>query len=240
LKRRARDAYQLFYWPGIQGRGEFVRLVLEEAGAPYVDVGRERGIEALLEVLSERGPVAPFALPVLRHGRLTIAQTATICRYLAERHGLVPRDAAARLHADQLQLTVADLVAEVHDTHHPVSAELYYRDQKREARRRAHSFVAHRLPKFLGYFEGQLERAGGRWLIGRRLSYVDLSLFQVLEGLAYAFPRSFARTSRRCPRLGELREAVRQRPRIRAYLASERRLAFNEQGIFRRYPELDR
>jgi glutathione S-transferase len=239
MERRRRDAYQLFYWPGIPGRGEFVRLVLEEAGAPWVDVGRERGVEAVIAALDAPGPVAPFALPVLRHGRITIAQTATICRYLAERHALVPRDAASRLHADQLQLTIADLVAEVHDTHHPVSVDLYYRDQKREARRRAHAFVAQRIPKFLGYFEGQLERGRGRWLLGRRLSYVDLSLFQVLEGLDYAFPKSFARATRRCPRLVALRGAVRERPRIRAYLASERRQPFNEQGIFRRYPELD-
>jgi glutathione S-transferase len=238
-------AYELYYWPGIPGRGEFVRLVLEESGARYLDVARlprkeGGGVAALEKVLTSTGAVPPFAPPVLRHGRLFIAQTATICRYLAERHGLVPKDAASRLHADQLQLTLADLVVEAHDTHHPVSAMLYYEDQKPEARRAAAAFLEHRLPKFLGYFERVLERNPGGRLVGRRLSYVDLSMFQVLEGLAYAFPKGFARVSGRYPRLLALREAVRARPRIRAYLASERRLAFNEDGIFRHYPELDR
>jgi glutathione S-transferase len=235
-------AYELFYWPDIPGRGEFVRLVLEESGARYIDVARRpRGVDAVLKVLASTGTPPPFAPPVLRHGRLLLAQTATICRYLAERHGLVPRDLASRLHADQLQLTIADLVVEAHDTHHPISSMLYYEDQKREARRRAATFLEHRLPKFLGYFERVLERGGARpHLIGRSLSYVDLSMFQVLEGLAYAFPRAFARVGRRCPRLLALRDAVRARPRLAAYLASERRIAFNQDGIFRHYPELDR
>jgi glutathione S-transferase len=238
-------AYELFYWPGIQGRGEFVRLVLEESGARYLDVARMPqkdggGVAAIEKVLASTGAMPPFAPPVLKHGRLLIAQTAVICRYLAERHGLVAKDRKSRLHADQLQLTLADLVAEAHDTHHPVSGMLYYEDQRPEARRSAAAFVAQRLPKFLGYFERVLARNPRGHLVGRSLSYVDLSMFQVLEGLAYAFPNGFAHVARRCPRLMALREAVRARPRVAAYLASERRIAFNEDGIFRYYPELDR
>jgi glutathione S-transferase len=238
-------AYDLFYWPGIPGRGEFIRLVLEESGAPYRDLGRlprkkGGGVEAILKVLKSAGQAPPFAVPALRHGKLLVSQTATICRYLAERHRLVPKALASRLHADQLQLTVADLVSEAHDTHHPISVGLYYRDQKKEARARSAAFITHRVPKFLDYFERVLAQGKGKYLLGRSFSYVDLSLFQVLEGLAYAFPRAFARTSQRCPRCLELREAVRARPRMRAYLASDRRLAFNEDGIFRHYPELDR
>jgi glutathione S-transferase len=238
--------YQLYYWPTIQGRGELVRLVLEDAGVPYIDVARlpEReggGEAALLEVLDaiEGGP-PPFAPPVLRHGALLLAQTATICRYLAARHGLVPEGEAARLHADQLQLTLADLMAEAHDTHHPISTALYYEDQRDEAKKRAELFLAHRVPKFFGYFERALDRApAGPYLVGDRHSYVDLSMFQVLQGLAYAFPNAFARLSPDYPRLGALRDRVAARPALAAYLASDRRIPFNEDGIFRHYPELD-
>jgi glutathione S-transferase len=172
-------------------------------------------------------------------GELVLAQTAAICHFLGRRHGLAPRDEAGELHAFELQLTIADLVSEVHDTHHPISASLYYEDQKAEARRRASHFVGERLPRFLGYFERVLRHNGGEVLVGNHVSHADLSLFQALEGLAYAFPRAFARASQGTPGLLALRERVRARPHIARYLASERRMAFNQQGIFRHYPELD-
>ncbi len=233
-------AYQLYYWPTIQGRGEFVRLVLEEAAADYVDVARlpaadGGGAPAILRVLRETPGVAPFAPPILRDGALTLAQTANICAYLAENHALVADDRAARVHANQLQLTVTDLVAEVHDTHHPLSTGLYYEDQRAAAVERAKGFREERMPKYLGYFERQLHDDH----LLSTFSYVDLSLFQVLRGLEYAFPRAFARVTRETPKLVALGERVAARPRIAAYLASPRRIAFNEQGIFRRYPELD-
>jgi len=237
--------YQLYYWPNIPGRGEFVRLVLEEAAAPYVDVGRQSkdqggGIEAVIAFYAGKNQGHPvFAPPVLTHGELVLAQTAAICHFLGRRHGLAPRDEAGELHALELQLTIADLVDEVHDTHHPVSAALYYEDQKPAAKRRAAHFVKERLPRFLGYFERVLLAGGGDWLVETSVSHADLSLFQALEGLAYAFPRGFARASEATPRVLALRERVRARPRIAAYLASERRMAFNQEGIFRRYPELD-
>lgn len=231
--------YELYYWPSIPGRGEFVRLALEDAGIDYVDVARRpRGVaamEKLLESRSLRRP--PFAPPFLRAGELVIAQTANILLFLGARHGLAPKDEAARLWVHQLQLTIADLVAEAHDTHHPIAASLYYEDQKREAKRRAAFFVSERMPKFLGYFERAL--GANRWLAGARASYADLSLFQVVAGLRYAFPRAMARLERRHRPIGELHDRVAARPRIAAYLASERRLSFNEEGIFRNYPELD-
>jgi glutathione S-transferase len=236
-------AYELFYWPSIPGRGEFVRLALEEAGAPYVDVARApggvRSMMRLMEGTSERLP--PFAPPFLRSGKLVLAQTANILLYLAPRHDLVAKSEAARLHAHQLQLTVADLVAEAHDAHHPVSIDLYYEDQKAVARDRARAFVARRIPKYLGYFERVLDRAGagGKGLLGR-FSYVDLSMFQVIEGLEYAFPNTMRRVSRTIRGLLALRDRVARRPRIAAYLESTRRIPFNEDGIFRHYPELDR
>jgi glutathione S-transferase len=237
--------YELYYWPSIQGRGEFVRLALEEAGADYVDVarrsGKRGGVAALSRVLEGGGATPPFAPPVLRAGKLLIAQTAAILLFLGDRHGLAPANAAGRLWAHQLQLTLADLVLEAHDTHHPLGGGLYYQDQRAEALRRAAEFRAARAPKFLGYFERVLERnpRGDRCLVGARLSYCDLSLFQAVAGLRYALPRMMARLDKKNPRVAALHDRVAARPRIAAYLASERHIPFNEQGIFRHYPELD-
>lgn len=230
-------AYQLFYWPHIQGRGEFVRLALEEAGAEYADVARgPGGVDALAAALKE-GPTPSFAPPFLRADGMTIGQTAAILMYLGERHGLAPQDTAGRLWTHQLQLTLADLVNEAHDTHHPIGIALYYEDQREQARRRAGEFTAARIPRFLDYFARVL--GGQDYLLGPQRTYADLSLFQVLEGLAYAFPRASARALARHPNLSALRRRVAERPRIAAYLQSPRRLAFNEEDIFRHYPELD-
>ena len=235
--------YELYYWPGIQGRGEFVRLALEEAAADYVDVAREAGgDDAMMTLLDgERVPHPPFAPPFLKAGRQLVAQTANILLFLGPRHGLSPADEAGRLWTHQLQLTIADLVGEVHDTHHPIASSLYYEDQRREARKRAADLRERRLPKFLGYFERILSRnsrAAG-YLAGRRLTYADLSMFQVMAGLRYAFPNAMVTLETRCPALAQLHDRVRERPRIAAYLASARRLPFNEEGIFRHYRELD-
>jgi len=246
---RSSPSYELFYWPGIQGRGEFVRLALEAAAVPYLDVarlppGRGRGPGALARLLTEPGPwLIPLGPPVLRHGRTLVAHTAAILQYLGPRLGLVPRDERGRLRAHQLQLTIADLVAEAHGTHHPVSPSLYYEDQKAEAARCAASFVRDRMPMYLGYLDRALDSnpAGrGRWLVGRGPTYPDLSTFQVIAGLRYAFPGAMARHERRVPRLGALQDRVAALPPVAAYLASERRLPFGEAGIFRHYPELDR
>ena len=237
------DTYELFYWPSIQGRGEFVRLALEEAGASYVDVARRPeadggGVDALTKLL--RAPaIAPFAPPFLRCGDLVIAQVANILLYLGPRLRLVPGDEASRFHANQLQLTIADVVAEVHESHHPIASSLYYEDQKPEACRRSKIFVEERIPKYLSHVERAVAASAGQYLFGDEVSYVDLSLFQLLEGLEYAFPRAMAHVVLPLPRLVALRDRVKARPRIAAYLASPRRLAFNENGIFRRYPELD-
>jgi glutathione S-transferase len=234
-------AYELYYWPGIQGRGEFVRLALEHAAVPYVDVARQpKGLAAMMKLL-ERGAdgLLPFAPPFLKSGDLIIAQTSTILAYLGPRHGLVPRNETSQLRAQQLQLTIADLVAEVHDTHHPIAGSLYYEDQKHEARKRSRIFVEERIPKYLGYFEQVVDGNGGAHTVGRSLSYVDLSTFQVLAGLKYAFPNAMAQQARRIPLLRRLHDRVAEQPRLAAYLASRRRLPFNQQGIFRHYPALD-
>lgn len=237
--------YELYYWPSIQGRGEFVRLALEEADARYVDLARAKGSRGgggrILRYLNGPGiRRPPFAPPFLKAGPLLISQTANILMYLGERHGLTPRDLAGRLWINGLQLTIADLVAEVHNTHHPVASSLYYKDQKQEARRCTANFLKNRLPKFLGYFEKLLAaNPRGRYLLGSRLTYADLSLFQVIAGLSYAFPRAMAKTARGHRRVHALHAAVTERPRIADYLASPRRIAFNADGIFRHYPELD-
>lgn len=236
-------AYELYYWPNIQGRGEFVRLALEQAGAAYLDVAREaNGIEALLALLDDpKQSRPPFAPPIVRDGDLLIAQTAAILLHLGPRLGLAPKDEAGRLWAHEIQLTVADLVAEAHDSHHPVGVELYYEDQKPEAARRAAGFRQQRIPKFLGWLEQILagNPAEGGWLVGGAVTYADLSAFQIVEGLTYALPNATRRALAQAPRLAVLAEQVRALPNIAAYLASPRRIPFNEEGIFRRYPELD-
>ena len=232
--------YELYYWPEIQGRGEFVRLVLEDADCDYVDVARQPGGEdRIAKVLSgKHDGVLPFAPPVLYAGSIVVAQTVAITSFLGDRHGLAPTSEAGRLAALTVALTIADLVAETHDTHHPTDVSKRYELQKPAAKERAAAFRYARIPKFLGYLERSLER-NGDVLVGAAISYVDLAAFQVVEGLSYAFPRAMARVRGDIPRLLALRDRVAQRPRLLRYLTSPRRLPFNEQGIFRYYEELD-
>jgi glutathione S-transferase len=230
--------YELYYWPGIQGRGEYVRLALEEAGADYADVARsERGMAAMIGMMEARAGMPPFAPPFLKAGKLVIGQTANILLYLGSRHGLAPKAEAGKLWVHQLQLTVTDFVVEIHDTHHPMGVSLYYEDQQGPAKKRTGEFWKERVPKYLGYFEQLLKN--GSYLTGRRLTYADLSLFQIVEGLRYAFPKRMKAFEREIPGLVDLRDRVASRPNIKAYLASDRRIAFNEDGIFRHYKALD-
>jgi glutathione S-transferase len=234
--------YELYYWPSIQGRGEFIRLALEEAGADYVDVARrgKRGMTAMTKLLEDRRiKHPPYAPPFLKAGKLIIAQTAEILFYLGPRLNLAPRDEEGRLWAHQLQLTITDLVVRIHDTHHPVSGWLYFEEQRPAAKRRTQDFWRYQVPKMLGYFERVLQQNGGRYAVGRRLSYVDLSLFQIVEGLRYAFPKRMKRFEKKIPGLVALHDRVAKRPRIAAYLASPRRIPFSQWGIYRYFKELD-
>src|ERR1700686_2879263 len=232
--------YELYYWPGIQGRGEYVPLALEEAGADYADVARsERGMAAMMRMMEARSGTPPFAPPFLKAGKLVVGQTANILLYLGARHGLAPKPEAGRLWVHQLQLTITDLVLEIHDTHHPLGPSLYYEDQRAPAKKRSEEFWNGRVPKYLGYFERLLKSNGGSYLTGRRLSYVDLSLFQIVEGLRYAFPERMRAFELRIPGLIDLHDRVASRPNIKSYLSSDRRIAFNEDGIFRCYKALD-
>lgn len=232
--------YKLYYWTGIPGRGEFVRLALEAAGAKYRDMAREQG-DGVIETLAETVKTPSFAPPVLVDGDVVVGQTAAILLYLGPRLGLVPRDARLRLWVHQIQLTIADFVVEAHDTHHPVGAELYYEQQMREAKRRAEEFREARVPKFMGWFETVLERnvAGQKFLVGRRASYADFSLFQIVEGLAYAYPKRWSSIAGDFPLLVAHRQRIADYPALRHYFRSRRRLGFNESGLFRHYPELD-
>lgn len=237
--------YKLYYWPFLQGRGEFVRLILEEANVPYIDVARlpddeGGGKDAVMAFYNWQAQGTPvLAPPVLQTGEQVLSQTASICRFLAERHGLAPDGDLERATALSLQLSIADVVAEVHDTHHPLSVRLFYEDQKEAAKERAGHFLKQRLPRFLTYFEAVLERNGDHHLVGQALSYPDLSLFHLVEGLQYAFPNAMSGLRGQCPRVLALAATIKARPRIDAYLRSPRRLPFNLDGIFRHYPELD-
>jgi len=231
-------AYELYYWPTIQGRGEFVRLALEEAGADYVDVARKRGDGTITRLIGRKARHPPFACPMLKAGKHVIAHTANILLFLGPRLGLAPKNETERLWAHQLQLTVTDLVVEIHDTHHPVTSWLYFEEQVPSAKRRTRDFWRYRVPKFLGYFETIL-CSGGPWLLGRGLCYVDLSLFQIVEGLRHAFPKRMKRFEKKIPRVIALRDRVAKRPRIAAYLNSNRRIPFSQWGIWRYYKPLD-
>lgn len=239
--------YELYYWPTIPGRGEFVRLALEEAGVDYLDVAQDAGgpaaaAEKVQAAMTDAAlDTLPFAPPFLKAGSTVIAQVANILFYLGPRHGLAPQDEAGRLWVHQLQLTLADWVVEIHDTHHPLGPSLYYAEQKAEAKRRSADFLAARLPKFMDYFERVLERnpADEEHLAGDALTYADLSLFLVMTGLRYAFPKAMQKLEPDYPRIASLTAGVDRRPRIAAYLSSLRHQPFNEDGIFRHYPELD-
>ncbi len=247
----AQAPYKLYYWPFLLGRGEFVRLVMEAAGATYVNVTHQPadqggGTGPLMSLLKGQGDgFAPLAPPILQAGELFLAQTANICLFLGQRHGLAPTDEGQRFFANQLQLTICDLVAEAHDTHHPITSALTYEEQQPEAKKRSAYFTDVRMGKFLSYFERVLHKNPHRgdgdaaYLIGDQLTYVDLSLYHLIEGLAYAFPRAFAAQRKHIPGLVALHAHVGALPRISDYLASDRRYPFNEHGIFRRYPELD-
>ena len=239
------ETYELYYWPFLPGRGELIRLILEDSGTPYIDVARKPeeeggGASAVIAFCKgEREGHPIFAPPVLKVGDLVIAQTANICRFLGERLGLAPNDEVGRLYANQILLTIDDLIVEVHDTHHPLRKDLYYEEQREATQERAQNFHQERLPRLLNYFERVLTYNKSYTLVGKETSYVDLMMFQMLLGLNYAFPKSFQQVAKEIPQLLKLRDTVAQRPRLNAYLKSPRRIPFNENGIFRHYPELD-
>jgi glutathione S-transferase len=239
--------YELYYWPDIQGRGEFVRLALEDAQADYVDVMRRgngertKGTRDKMAKLLDGTRVArpSFAPPFLKAGSLLIGQSANILQYLGPRHDLAPKAEAGRLWTHQLQLTVADFVKEIHDTHHPITSRLYYEDQKKEAKRNSKYFREARAPKYWAYFENVIDQSGGPYLLGRKITYADLSIFEIVDGLRFAFPKMTKRLERKHPLMSALHARVAGRENIARYLASKRRIAFNEYDIFRRYRELD-
>jgi len=233
-------AYELYYWPSIQGRGEFVRLALEEGAADYIDVARKSGASKMMKMMEGAGVTTiPYAPPFLKAGKLVIGQSANILLYLGSRHRLAPKPDAGRLWVHQLQLTIADLVKEIHDTHHPVASSLYYEDQKSEAKRYSGHFLKERVPKYLGYFERVIKKSGGPFLTGKKLTYADLSLFQIVSGLRFAFPNATAIAEKKVPNVVGVHDRVIARPRIENYLNSKRRIPFNQNGIFRAYKELD-
>jgi glutathione S-transferase len=231
--------YQLWYWPSIPGRGEFVRLPLEAAGVPYRDMARELGADALIEDMKQRQGHKPFAPPYIVEGDLVIGQVAHILTVLSDRHGFGAGELSRDLQLIQLQLDISDIVQEVHSVHHPLAIGKYYHEQKEAALVRAQEFRSERMVKYLKHFEQALSLEDGPFVLGARWSHVDTSLFQLCAGLAYAFPRRFAALQSRYRRVQGACEAVANLPGVAAYRASDRCISFNEDGIFRHYPELD-
>jgi glutathione S-transferase len=253
-QKTSKDApYELIYWPGVPGRGEHVRLALEEAGASYTDSAHQKdGMKLVTSQINAKNlgdalNPPPLAPPILKHGDLTINQTPNILLYLGPRLGLVPsadEDEDGIYRVNELTLTALDgLSNEAHDCHHPVATGLYYEDQKEESKRKSQDYIANRIPKFLGYFERVLKgeaSQGGKWLYGGELTYADLVLFQCLDGVKFAFPNAMGRLEKegKYKAVFELYERVKDRPKIKEYLASERRQKYS-MGIYRHYPELD-
>jgi len=237
--------YRLYYWPNLPGRGEFIRLVLEQAGAKYVDIARQPeaeggGMPPLMALRYGQGEGQPaYAPPVLRAGDFWLAQTPAICDYLAAIHRLVPTEPQGRARALQVFLTIFDVLGEVHDTHHPISKARFYEDQKQAAKQNATSFLQDRLPNHMAYFDRVLSQAGGAYLLGHTLTYVDLAMYQLLLGLKHAFPKGASQVLTQTPGLSALFDKVAAQPRVAAFKASDRSVAFSNDGIFRNYPELD-
>ncbi|KAG5926470.1 hypothetical protein E4U53_003074 [Claviceps sorghi] len=243
--------YELIYWPGVPGRGEFIRLLFEEAGVPYQDTAKKES-EAVSRVMAltdadnkgDKSNVPAMACPALKHGHVTLSQTPNILLYLAPKLGLAPAAGDAMYQLNQLVLTILDFLSnEVHDTHHPIGTSATYEDQKPEAAKRAESFKTERLPKFLAYAQRVLdgEASGeGPWLHGGKLTYADLVLFQGIHGTEFAFPNTMKkmRDSGKYDGVFNLFKAVGERPNIKEYLASDRRASYSH-GIWRHYPELD-
>ena len=238
--------YRLVYWPTIPGRGEFVRVILEDVGAAYIDVARlpeaeGGGSRAVVGFLADPPPgLRPLACPVLVADDLVLAQSVAIAMLLGERHHRLPGDGAGRYGVQQVLLTMTDLVAEVHSVHHPISTSLRYEDQREAAIVGARPFHAQRLPKYLDWLERLLADNGDEVLVGAGTTVADLWVLPLLDGLDYAFPRSMAALAPRVARLRGLRDRVASRPPLVTYLASARHRPHNLSGIFRHYPELDR
>ncbi|KAI0012376.1 glutathione S-transferase protein-like protein [Xylariaceae sp. FL0662B] len=242
--------YELIYYTGVPGRGEHVRLMFEEAGAPYEDtqfLSFDKARETVTHWLGAGGHGNPkyFAPPLFKHGDLVMSQTPNILLYLGPKLGLAGSREDDVYRVNALALTALDgLCNEVHDSHHPIAVMLPYEDQKEESLRRSQYWIKNRLLTHLEYWQKALvgdKETGGPWLLGTTLTYADLVLFQCLDGTTYAFPNAMkqARESGKYDRVFELWEAVKARPNIAAYLGSNRRQKYQDWGIYRHYPDND-
>lgn len=256
---RTNPTFELLYHPSVPGRGEFIRLALEAASIPYNDVANndKKGYSIVQAACSPKstgdtdGNPPAFAPPALRvpgagkDGKtLLIYQTPNILIYLGPHLGLAPEDEVERLWVNQNMLTALDLNNETHDTHHPIAVMQYYEDQKEEALKKSKNFRENRIPKYFSFFErvlkGNEETGKGKYLVSDMLTYADTTLWQVMDGLHFAFPKELEARSNDYPLLfGTFYPSIKEEKHLKEYLASDRRLPYS-MGVFRHYPELDR
>lgn len=197
------------------------------------------------------GNPPPFAPPALRipgegpDGKpLLIYQTPSILSYLGDKLDLAGSNEAEKSWILSHTLTALDLNNEAHDTHHPIAVAKYYEEQKEESLKKSTDFREARIPKFLGYFErvlkGNEEQGKGKYLVGSKLSFADTTLWHVLSGLLFAFPKEMeARKAEFELLFGTFYNSVKEASGVKEYLASGKRKPFS-MGVFRHYPELDR
>nr|ACM44934.1 sigma-class glutathione S-transferase [Laternula elliptica] len=214
------DKWVLYYWPGFKGRAEFVRLVFEEAGIPYLE--SNQGVADSI-IKGEIGGYPVMMPPVVAKGDFRLGQTQMICQYLAGKYGLAPKGEEDKIHAEQVCASMYDYLTEGYGAFHGAKPGVKYADQKEEAQRYIDRVVQQRLPRYLKHFETVLaaNTAGTGFLFGDSISHADLALFHIMNATEFQFPEVY-KSADYIPLLKAHRDRIASRPNIVAYTQSER------------------
>jgi len=228
-----KDMWQILYWPAKDadgkvaagaGRAEYLRVLFEEAGVPYQDV--TAGLRAFFWQNLEAQPYPALAPPAIRKNNFILGQTAVCAKRLAMEFGFYPTDEDDAAHAEQIVTTVHEYIAEGRSAFHPVKNTMSYHDQKEEAKPYIAAFKADRLPRYMTNFERFLKanRGGGGFFVGDSLSYVDLQVMVMLQVTRSQFPDAWEALDAKL--LKDHLAQMEARPRIKAYLLSDRKQPF--------------